>query len=137
MNLVSFVQESSEFHKRSFECAVDSIRAIAASHLWQVLKKRTVYPYLIIYLFTLNFSMQLVVVRADLNGHLIALKDYFLLAKGDFFQVKGEQKLTAVGYEVIHTKIGGFGSPRLSIPHCGMEYINFKSGLNVLILCMI
>ncbi|GFS39754.1 similar to GAMMA-TUBULIN COMPLEX PROTEIN 4 [Actinidia rufa] len=57
------LKESSEFHKRSFECAVDSIRAIAASHLWQ-----------------------LVVVRADLNGHLRALKDYFLLAKGDFFQ---------------------------------------------------
>lgn len=31
--------------------------------------------------------LQLVVVRADLNGHLKALKDYFLLAKGDFFQV--------------------------------------------------
>ncbi|KAH1081247.1 hypothetical protein J1N35_021008 [Gossypium stocksii] len=57
------LKESSEFHKRSFECSVDSIRAIAASHLWQ-----------------------LVVVRADLNGHLKALKDYFLLAKGDFFQ---------------------------------------------------
>ncbi|CAL0300253.1 unnamed protein product [Lupinus luteus] len=57
------LKESSEFHKRSFECAVDSIQAIAASHLWQ-----------------------LVVVRADLNGHLRALKDYFLLAKGDFFQ---------------------------------------------------
>ncbi|GAB4829907.1 Gamma-tubulin complex component 4 [Ancistrocladus abbreviatus] len=57
------LKESSEFHKRSFECAMDSIRAIAASHLWQ-----------------------LVVVRADLNGHLKALKDYFLLAKGDFFQ---------------------------------------------------
>ncbi|KAK4766876.1 hypothetical protein SAY86_014627 [Trapa natans] len=57
------LKESSEFHKRSFECAVDSIKAIAASHLWQ-----------------------LVVVRADLNGHLKALKDYFLLAKGDFFQ---------------------------------------------------
>ncbi|KAI8548998.1 hypothetical protein RHMOL_Rhmol07G0317000 [Rhododendron molle] len=57
------LKESSEFHKRSFECAVDSIRATAASHLWQ-----------------------LVVVRADLNGHLKALKDYFLLAKGDFFQ---------------------------------------------------
>ncbi|KAI4319395.1 hypothetical protein MLD38_032995 [Melastoma candidum] len=57
------LKESSEFHKRLFECAVDSIRAIAASHLWQ-----------------------LVVVRADLNGHLKALKDYFLLAKGDFFQ---------------------------------------------------
>ncbi|KAE8692035.1 Gamma-tubulin complex component 4-like protein [Hibiscus syriacus] len=57
------LKESSEFHKRSFECSVDSIRAIAASHLWQ-----------------------LVVVRADLNGHLKALKDYFLLANGDFFQ---------------------------------------------------
>ncbi|KAM2694457.1 hypothetical protein EV2_008507 [Malus domestica] len=57
------LKESSEFHKRSFECAVDSIRAIAASHLWQI-----------------------VVVHADLNGHLKALKDYFLLAKGDFFQ---------------------------------------------------
>lgn len=32
--------------------------------------------------------LQLVVVRADLNGHLKALKDYFLLEKGDFFQVK-------------------------------------------------
>ncbi|OWM63562.1 hypothetical protein CDL15_Pgr019512 [Punica granatum] len=58
-----YLLESSEFHKRSCECVVDSIRAIAASHLWQ-----------------------LVVVRADLNGHLKALKDYFLLAKGDFFQ---------------------------------------------------
>jgi hypothetical protein len=36
--IVNFLQESSEFHKRSFECAVDSIQAIAASHLWQVLK---------------------------------------------------------------------------------------------------
>jgi hypothetical protein len=34
--------------------------------------------------------LQLVVVRADLNGHLKALKDYFLLAKGDFFQVTYE-----------------------------------------------
>ncbi|WJX19919.1 Gamma-tubulin complex component 4 [Trifolium repens] len=62
-NMLLDLKESSEFHKRSFECAVDSIQAIAASHLWQ-----------------------LVVVRADLNGHLKALKDYFLLAKGDFFQ---------------------------------------------------
>ncbi|KAL2945352.1 Gamma-tubulin complex component 4 [Bienertia sinuspersici] len=61
--MLSDLKESTEFHKRSFEYAVDSIRAIAASHLWQ-----------------------LVVVRADLNGHLKALKDYFLLAKGDFFQ---------------------------------------------------
>ena len=36
--------------------------------------------------------LQLVVVRADLNGHLRALKDYFLLAKGDFFQVKNGQQ---------------------------------------------
>ncbi|CAM8980751.1 unnamed protein product [Rhodiola kirilowii] len=57
------LKETSEFHKRSFESAIDNIRAIAASHLWQ-----------------------LVVIRADLNGHLRALKDYFLLAKGDFFQ---------------------------------------------------
>ncbi|XP_076940729.1 gamma-tubulin complex component 4 homolog [Bidens hawaiensis] len=57
------LQESSEFHKRSFEEAIGSIRTIAASHLWQ-----------------------LVVVRADLDGHLRAIKDYFLLAKGDFFQ---------------------------------------------------
>ncbi|XP_039048142.1 gamma-tubulin complex component 4-like [Hibiscus syriacus] len=63
------LKESSEFHKRSFECSVDSIRAVAATHLWQ-----------------------LVVVRADLNGHLKALKDYFLLAKGDFFQCFLEER---------------------------------------------
>jgi hypothetical protein len=34
-----------------------------------------------------SLLLKLVVVRADLNGHLKALKDYFLLAKGDFFQV--------------------------------------------------
>lgn len=38
--------------------------------------------------------MQLVVVRADLNGHLKALKDYFLLAKGDFFQVNYKEYLS-------------------------------------------
>ncbi|KAI3506639.1 hypothetical protein L1887_21199 [Cichorium endivia] len=66
------LQESSEFHKRSFEGAICSIRAIAASHLWQ-----------------------LVVVRADLNGHLKAIKDYFLLAKGDFVQsfLEGSREL--------------------------------------------
>ncbi|KAI3805912.1 hypothetical protein L1987_21800 [Smallanthus sonchifolius] len=66
------LQESSEFHKRSFEEAIGSIRTIAASHLWQ-----------------------LVVVRADLNGHLKAIKDYFLLAKGDFFQsfLEGSREL--------------------------------------------
>ncbi|CAL9130281.1 unnamed protein product [Musa textilis] len=57
------LKQSSEFQKRLFESAISSIRTIAANHLWQ-----------------------LVVVRADLNGHLKALKDYFLLAKGDFFQ---------------------------------------------------
>ncbi|EPS72084.1 hypothetical protein M569_02672 [Genlisea aurea] len=61
--IIQDLREFSEFRKRSFESAVDSIKAIAANHLWQ-----------------------LVVVRADLNGHLGALKDYFLLAKGDFFQ---------------------------------------------------
>ncbi|KAL4558866.1 hypothetical protein LXL04_037070 [Taraxacum kok-saghyz] len=66
------LQESSEFHKRSFEEAIGSIRGIAASHLWQ-----------------------LVVVRADLNGHLKAIKDYFLLAKGDFVQsfLEGSREL--------------------------------------------
>ncbi|KAJ3669511.1 hypothetical protein LUZ60_011461 [Juncus effusus] len=62
----SMLQElkgSTEFHRRLFESSVTSIRTIAANHLWQ-----------------------LVVIRADLNGHLKALKDYFLLAKGDFFQ---------------------------------------------------
>lgn len=62
-SMLQELKESSEFHKRSFENAIDTIKAVAASHLWQ-----------------------LVVVRADLNGHLKALKDYFLLEKGDFFQ---------------------------------------------------
>ncbi|GJU76034.1 gamma-tubulin complex component 4-like protein isoform X1 [Tanacetum coccineum] len=71
-SMLKNLQESSEFHKRLFEEAIGSIRAIAASHLWQ-----------------------LVVVRADLNGHLKALKDYFLLAKGDFFQsfLEGSRQL--------------------------------------------
>ncbi|PWA46218.1 gamma-tubulin complex component 4 [Artemisia annua] len=62
-NLALIIYTAHQFHKRSFESAVDLVRAIAASHLWQ-----------------------LVVVLADLNGHLKAIKDYFLLAKGDFFQ---------------------------------------------------
>ncbi|GLT47189.1 hypothetical protein SLA2020_209010 [Shorea laevis] len=37
-NMLQDLKESSEFHKRSFECAVDSIRAIAASHLWQLVE---------------------------------------------------------------------------------------------------
>lgn len=86
------MQESSEFHKRSFECAVDSVRATAASHLWQVLTVKYLFLLLcnnICLLFFLPY-LQLVVVRADLNGHLKALKDYFLLAKGDFFQVNDQ-----------------------------------------------
>ncbi|KAE8720150.1 Detected protein of confused Function [Hibiscus syriacus] len=35
---------------------------------------------------TMLLDLKLVIVRADLNGHLNALKDYFLLAKRDFFQ---------------------------------------------------
>ncbi|MCO5567124.1 hypothetical protein L7F22_020810 [Adiantum nelumboides] len=62
-SLIQALKEMPGFHKSSFEGAIDSIRTIAATHLWQ-----------------------LVVVHADLMGHLKALKDYFLLAKGDFFQ---------------------------------------------------
>ncbi|KAJ9543178.1 hypothetical protein OSB04_022885, partial [Centaurea solstitialis] len=71
-SMLKNLQESSEFHKRLFEEAIGSIRAIAANHLWQ-----------------------LVVVRADLSGHLKAIKDYFLLAKGDFFQafLEGSRQL--------------------------------------------
>lgn len=44
-----YVQESSEFRKRSFESAVDSIRAIAASHLWQVLiEEHLVLPFILL-----------------------------------------------------------------------------------------
>ncbi|KAL3518495.1 hypothetical protein ACH5RR_021084 [Cinchona calisaya] len=32
--MLQILKESSYFHKRSFETAIDSIRAIAASHLW-------------------------------------------------------------------------------------------------------
>lgn len=39
-------------------------------------------------IFMLMSTLQLVVIHADLIGHLKALKDYFLLAKGDFFQVR-------------------------------------------------
>ncbi|KAF9609511.1 hypothetical protein IFM89_016872 [Coptis chinensis] len=56
LNLLSFAKD----HLNTLSTLFVAIRA---SHLWQ-----------------------LVVVRTDLNGHLKALKDYFLLAKGDFFQ---------------------------------------------------
>ncbi|EFJ37238.1 hypothetical protein SELMODRAFT_77770 [Selaginella moellendorffii] len=62
-SLLRELQERPLFHKLSFERSIDSIRTIAATHLWK-----------------------LVVVHADLVGHLKAFKDYFLLAKGDFFQ---------------------------------------------------
>lgn len=89
--LLHCMQETSEFHKRSFECAVDSIRAIAASHLWQVLHMALSFHNLLEHLiYVFPSPVQLVVVRADLNGHLKALKDYFLLAKGDFFQVRDD-----------------------------------------------
>jgi hypothetical protein len=42
--------------------------------------------YIILFLRQDIGLLQLVVVHADLIGHLKALKDYFLLAKGDFFQ---------------------------------------------------
>lgn len=45
---------------------------------------------------TVSLFLQLVVVRADLNGHLKALKDYFLLEKGDFFQVKDGECTTSL-----------------------------------------
>ncbi|KAL2612318.1 hypothetical protein R1flu_024010 [Riccia fluitans] len=62
-SMIRDLKDAREFQKMAMERAVDIIRAIAAKHLWQ-----------------------LVVVHADLLGHLKALKDYFLLAKGDFFQ---------------------------------------------------
>jgi len=45
--------------------------------------------------------LQLVVVRADLNGHLKALKDYFLLAKGDFFQVRMDNISKSVFFSLL------------------------------------
>jgi len=38
------------------------------------------------------------VVHADLIGHLKALKDYFLLAKGDFFQASFELNIKWVDF---------------------------------------
>eukprot|EP01028_Stygiella_incarcerata_P005405 TRINITY_DN2285_c0_g1_i2.p2 TRINITY_DN2285_c0_g1~~TRINITY_DN2285_c0_g1_i2.p2 ORF type:complete len:466 (-),score=135.08 TRINITY_DN2285_c0_g1_i2:1110-2507(-) len=52
-----------DFDILEFERAVDEIRGIIASHLWT-----------------------LVVVNSDFIRHLQALKDYFLLAKGNFYQ---------------------------------------------------
>jgi len=57
------LQAAPQFHRISFERTVESIRAMVARHLWK-----------------------LVVEEADLLGHMQALKDYYLLAKGDFFQ---------------------------------------------------
>ncbi|GAQ91736.1 Gamma-tubulin ring complex protein [Klebsormidium nitens] len=57
------LQAAPVFHRPSLEKVVHTVRAGAAHHLWQLL-----------------------VVHADVRGHLRALKDYFLLAKGDFLQ---------------------------------------------------
>lgn len=55
------------------------------------------FLYLLNLLFTtVCLFLQLVVVRANLNGHLKALKDYFLLEKGDFFQVKDGECTTSL-----------------------------------------
>ncbi|GAX73958.1 hypothetical protein CEUSTIGMA_g1408.t1 [Chlamydomonas eustigma] len=56
------LQERESFQRVEFEHTVEAIRSKVSAVLWQ-----------------------LVVVRADLPGHLSAIKDYFLLAKGDFF----------------------------------------------------
>ena len=61
------LRKAEVFHRLSFERIIEEVRATVARHLWQ-----------------------LVVEEADLRGHLRALKDYFLLAKGDFFQVRAE-----------------------------------------------
>ncbi|KAK3232938.1 Gamma-tubulin complex component 4 [Cymbomonas tetramitiformis] len=57
------LQAAQEYHRLSFEHAVEDIRSMVAKHLWQ-----------------------LVVVQGSLVQHLQALKDYFLMNKGDFFQ---------------------------------------------------
>eukprot|EP00898_Chlorokybus_atmophyticus_P000917 jgi/Chlat1/1826/Chrsp138S02145 len=57
------LQVSTDTQRLQFEKVINDIRSAVARHLWQ-----------------------LVVVQADLPGHLQALKDYFLLARGDFFQ---------------------------------------------------
>jgi gamma-tubulin complex component 4 len=56
------LQLAHAFQRVAFEHTVEAIRSKVAAVLWQ-----------------------LVVVRADLMGHLSAIKDYFLLAKGDFY----------------------------------------------------
>ncbi|KAG1679668.1 hypothetical protein FOA52_006185 [Chlamydomonas sp. UWO 241] len=56
------LQLAPTFQRVAFEHTVEAIRSKVAAVLWQ-----------------------LVVVRADLMGHLSAIKDYFLMAKGDFY----------------------------------------------------
>eukprot|EP00698_Gefionella_okellyi_P023404 TRINITY_DN7991_c0_g1_i2.p1 TRINITY_DN7991_c0_g1~~TRINITY_DN7991_c0_g1_i2.p1 ORF type:complete len:460 (-),score=99.84 TRINITY_DN7991_c0_g1_i2:560-1939(-) len=58
------LQSMAVFHPLSFEVEIASMRAAVAKDLWQ-----------------------LVVVGADLMSHFRTLKDYFLLAKGDFYQI--------------------------------------------------
>lgn len=56
------LQERPDFNRVAFDRAIESIRAKVASHLWN-----------------------LVVVKAELALHLEALKDYFLLSRGEFY----------------------------------------------------
>ena len=56
------LQSKTEFNRVAFDRTIESIRAKVASHLWH-----------------------LVVVKAELLSHLEALKDYFLLSKGEFY----------------------------------------------------
>jgi len=56
------LQDRAEFNRVAFDRTLEGIRARVASHLWH-----------------------LVVVKADLFNHLEALKDYFLLSKGEFY----------------------------------------------------
>ncbi|KAL4581396.1 hypothetical protein LXL04_017610 [Taraxacum kok-saghyz] len=92
-------EESMEFHNRSFEGVVDSV-------LHQVIFgiKSSFIPFFSSLINNLKLGLKvqnganhkdytLVVVRANLNGHLKAIKGYFLLAKDDFFR---ESVTTAV-----------------------------------------
>ncbi|CAA3000013.1 gamma-tubulin complex component 4 [Olea europaea subsp. europaea] len=64
---------SSEFHKRSFQTAVASIKAIAASHLWQVTNAKINFSCCLKKIHLWIFAISAVVVRAELDGQLKAL----------------------------------------------------------------
>jgi hypothetical protein len=57
------LRETEHFDLMKVEFEVDRIRAKVSRYLWD-----------------------LVVLKSDLQGHLLALKDYFLLGRGEFFQ---------------------------------------------------